>query len=139
MSDGTPVPVDPRVSLAVNRTSMASFRTSLALDRTTLAWLRTSLTMGSFGFGMIGFFRSLREEVPDDQSTRLHEGAILMGTALFVLSILTMVLAAASHWFTLRRLRSGKTPVVTQWPLSITVAILFAVIGLAGLWGLFEQ
>ena len=139
MSEVQPDPVDPRVNLATSRTSMASFRTSLALDRTTLAWLRTSLTRGSFGFGMIGFFRSLREHAPNDQSARLHAGAIRMGTALFVLAIVAMVLAAASHWFTLRRLRRGQSPVLTQWPLGITVAMLFAVIGLAGLWALFDR
>ena len=50
---------DPRVALATKRTTLASFRTAQALDRTTLAWVRTTLTMGSFGFGMIGFFRSI--------------------------------------------------------------------------------
>lgn len=139
MSEVTPDPVDPRVGLAKNRTSMASFRTSLALDRTTLAWLRTSLTMGSFGFGMVGFFRSLQEHAPSERSARLHAGSIRMGTALIVLAIVAMVLAAASHWFTLRRLRRGQTPVLTQWPLSITVAMLFAVVSLVGLWALFEQ
>ena len=34
---------------------------ALALDRTTLAWIRTTLTMGTFGLGMIGFFRSLSD------------------------------------------------------------------------------
>jgi putative membrane protein len=52
---------DPRVVLAMKRTTLASFRTAQALDRTTLAWVRTTLTMGSFGFGMIGFFRTLEE------------------------------------------------------------------------------
>ncbi len=139
MSEGTPDPVAPRDSPAPDRTSMASFRTSLALDRTTLAWLRTTLTMGSFGFGMIGFFRSIRGQAPNAQAARLHAGAIRMGTALFVLAIVAMVLAAASHWFTLRRLRRGQSPVLTHWPLSITVAMLFAVICLVGLWAVFER
>ncbi len=139
MSEEAPKPIDPRVGLAGDRTSMASFRTRLALDRTTLAWLRTTLTMGSFGFGMVGFFRSLHEREPTAESARLHAGAIRMGTALFVLAIVATVLAAAAHWFMLRKLRRGQTPVVTQWPLSITVAMLFAVIGLAGLWALFSR
>ena len=52
---------DPRVDLARNRTTLAKYRTALALDRTTLAWIRTTLTMGTFGLGMIGFFRSLSD------------------------------------------------------------------------------
>jgi hypothetical protein len=94
--------------------------------------------MGSFGFGMVGFFRSLHEHAPTEHAARLHLAAIRMGTALFVLAIVATILAGGSHWLTLRRLRRGEVPVVTQWPLSITVAMLFAVISLAALWALFE-
>ena len=118
---------------------MASFRTQLALDRTTLAWVRTTLTMASFGFGMVAFFRSRQEQSPSPESIRLHQGAIRMGTALILLGIVAMVLAGLSHWFTLRRLRRGESPVLSQWPLSITVAMLSAVLGLAGLWALFVR
>ena len=55
---------DPRTDLARTRTGLAAYRTGLALDRTTLAWIRTTLTMGSFGFGLVGFFRSVREKNP---------------------------------------------------------------------------
>jgi hypothetical protein len=47
--------------------------------------------------------------------------------------------AAASHWLTLRRLRLGRTPALSTWPLSITVATLLAVLGLAGLWSLVTR
>jgi len=127
---------DPRVELAGKRTSMASFRTGLSLDRTTLAWIRTTLTMASFGFGMVAFFRSLRQSSPNEETLRMHRGAIAFGVALIVLGLISTVLAGLSHWFTLRRLRRGEPPVLTQWPLSITVAMLFVVIGLAGLWAL---
>jgi len=66
---------DPRVNLAQDRTGMAKFRTQLALDRTTLAWIRTTLTMATFGFGTIGFFRSMREKSPTPEAIQLHEGA----------------------------------------------------------------
>jgi putative membrane protein len=138
MSEETSKPTDPRVGLARDRTSMASFRTGLALDRTTLAWIRTTLTMASFGFGMVAFFRTLRQANPDAETIRLHEGAIRFGVGLVGLALVATVLAGLSHWLTLRRLRLGQTPVVTQWPLSITVALLFAVICLAGLWAVFE-
>jgi uncharacterized membrane protein YidH (DUF202 family) len=131
-------PPDPRANDPDNRVGLARFRTQLALDRTTLAWVRTTLTMASFGFGMVAFFRSLRQESPDAQTIRLHEGAIRFGTALVVLAIIATVLAGVSHWLSLRRLRRGESPVLRQWPLSITVAMLFAVLGLVGLWALLE-
>jgi putative membrane protein len=138
MTQETPNPADPRVGLASKRTNMASFRTQLALDRTTLAWLRTTLSMAGFGFGMVGFFRALREHAASAETIRLHEGAIRFGTFLVLLGILATILTGVSHWLTLRRLRRGEVPVLTQWPLSITVAALFAVIGLVGLWALLD-
>jgi len=139
MSQQTPNSVDPRVDLAQHRTSMAGYRTQLALDRTTLAWVRTTLTMASFGFGMVAFFRSLQEQSPSAESIRMHQGAIRMGTALVLLGIVGAVLAGLSHWFTLRRLRRGESPGLSQWPLSITVAMLTAIIGLIGLWAIFAR
>jgi putative membrane protein len=132
-------PVDPRVDLAHDRTEMATYRTELALDRTTLAWVRTTLTMGSFGFGMVAFFRSLEEQTASAESIRLHHGAIRIGTTLILVGIVSMVLAGLSHWSALQSLRRGESPVLTRWPLSILVAILAAVIGLAGLWALFVR
>jgi putative membrane protein len=139
MAEENPNAIDARPGLAADRTSLASYRTELALDRTTLAWIRTALTMASFGFGMVAFFRSLREAAPGAETARLHEGAIRYGMALIVLGLAATVLAGVSHWFTLRRLRRGDRPIVRQWPLSITVAMLFAVICLAGLWALFQR
>ena len=125
---------DPRVPLAQHRTAMAEFRTQLSMDRTTLAWIRTTLAIAGFGFGMVGFFRTLEEKHPTAETVRLHQGAIRMGTALIVLGIVSTVLHGASHWRILRRLRQKESPVLTQWPLSITVAMLLAIIGLVGLW-----
>jgi putative membrane protein len=139
MTENSSHAVDPRVDLARDRTGMAGYRTQLALDRTTLAWIRTTLTMASFGFGMVAFFRTIEERSPTEATIRLHQGAIRMGTALILLGIGSMVLAGVSHWFTLRRLRRGHGPTLRQWPLSLTVAMLSAVLGLAGLWALFAR
>ena len=107
---------DPRTDLAQGRTSMAKFRTQLALDRTTLAWIRTTLTMATFGFGTVGFFRSLREKSPTPEAVQMHQNAIRFGFSLIVLGIAATVFAGVSHWFTLRRIRRNETPVLTQWP-----------------------
>jgi putative membrane protein len=117
---------------------MAAFNTKLALDRTTLAWIRTTLTMASFGFGLVAFFRSQQEGSPSAEMVRLHQGAIHFGVALVVIGIFAMTCAGLSHWFTLRRLRRGEALVLSPWPLSITVAMLFTVIGLVGLWELLR-
>lgn len=125
---------DPRTVLAGHRTSFATFRTSLALDRTTLAWIRTTLTFATFGFAMIGYFRALEQSAHSEQATRLHQGAVHMGVGLVVIGLVATVLAAFSHWATLRRLRRGEELIVSQWPLSITIAVFLAVLGAYGLW-----
>ena len=121
---------------AGDRTTLAKFRTQLALDRTTLAWIRTTLTFATFGFGTVGFFRTLREKSATPESVQLHEDAIRFGVALIVLGIGATILAGVSHWLTLRRLRQNKGVVLTPWPLSITVAMLLALVGLVLLYGL---
>jgi putative membrane protein len=134
---------DPPVSDPTNakpgldRTSLASFRTQLALDRTTLAWIRTTLSMTTFGFGTIGFFRTLREKVPTPHNVHVHESAIRFGVALVVISTVVAVLVAISHGASLRRLRRNEAPVLGQWPLSITLSLLLAIIGLVSLWLMF--
>jgi len=115
---------------------LAGFRTAQALDRTTLAWVRTTLTMGSFGFGMIGFFRTLEERARTPEAIRLHQGAIRFGEFLVVGGIVATVLAGISHWNTLRRIRRGEMPRAAGWPLSITVALFVALLGAAGLWSM---
>ena len=130
---------DPRTDLARNRTSFAKFRTQLALDRTTLAWIRTALTMATFGFGTVGFFRSLRQASPTPESVQLHASAIRFGVALVGLGVATTVLSGVAHWRALRRLRRDEAPVLSRWPLSLTLAMLLAVVGLASLWDLLSR
>jgi len=125
---------DPRVDLARSRTTLAKYRTALALDRTTLAWIRTTLTMGTFGLGMIGFFRSLSDRAQTPEAEHLHHAAIRFGELLVVMGIVATVLAGASHWNTLRRVERGELPNAYRWPLSITIALCVAVLGAAGLW-----
>jgi putative membrane protein len=139
MSDSVPTPFDPRVSMARERTGWASFRTQLALDRTTLAWIRTSLAMASFGFGMVGFFRSLRAQAPTADAVRMHQGAIAFGTGLLVLGTCFMALAGLSHWAALRRLRAGQPLESERWPLTIVLALLLTVLFAAALWALFAR
>jgi putative membrane protein len=131
----TPI-ADPRTGLAKDRTSFAKFRTQLALDRTTLAWIRTALTMATFGFGVVGFFRSVRLESPTPEAVQLHASAIRFGVALIILGVAATVASGIAHWVALRRLRRDEVPVLTRWPLSVTVAMLLAVVGLASLWDL---
>src|SRR5512147_1680549 len=118
---------DPRVGLAKDRTGMARFRTSLALDRTTLAWIRTALTMATFGFGTVGFFRTVRQASPTPESVALHASAVRFGVALIVLGLVATVLSGVAHWCALRRLQRQEVPALSRWPLSIAVAMLLAV------------
>jgi hypothetical protein len=95
--------------------------------------------MASFGFCMVALFRSLRVAAPGEGAVRMHQGAVHFGIALLVLGLVATVLSGVPYWFTLRRLSRGARPILRQWPLSVTVAMLLAVMGLTGLWALFER
>lgn len=110
---------------------------ALALDRTTLSWIRTALTFATFGFGMVAFFRSRVQANPSDEAVRLHQAAIHMGVTLIIIGIGATLLAAVAHWLALRRLRRGEALIVAQWPLTILIAVLVAVVGLYALWSVF--
>jgi hypothetical protein len=90
--------------------------------------------MATFGFGMIGFFRTVEEKYPPDRTSHLHQGAIKFGVALVIIGITAAVISGISHLVFLRRLESDRPLVVVRWPLSVTLAFLLAILGLAGLW-----
>jgi putative membrane protein len=125
---------DPKTALAAHRTSLARLRVALALDRTSLAWIRTALTFTTFGFGLIGYFRSLALARQTDEAERLHQAAIHMGVALVMIGLVATALSAFSQWRALRKLRRGEQIEIAQWPLTITIAVLVAILGLYGLW-----
>jgi putative membrane protein len=127
------------VALAEKRTRLSKFRTQLALDRTALAWIRTALTMATFGFGTVGFFRSLRAASPTPEAIHLHRSAIAFGVGLVVLGIGAIVLAGVAQWRALRRLGRDEAPVLSRWPLSLTVSLLLAILGSAALWSLLAR
>ena len=130
---------DPRVGLAQKRTDMAKYRTQLALDRTALAWIRTALTMATFGFGTVGFFRSLRAMSPTQEAIHLHQSAIAFGVGLVALGIGATVLAGVAQWSALRLLERDEAPVLSRWPLSLTVGVLLSILGSAALWALLAR
>ena len=90
--------------------------------------------MGTFGLGMIAFFRTLSETKQTPQAEHLHHAAIRFGELLVLMGIVATVLAGAAHWNALRRMKRGELPKVHGWPLSITVALAIAVLGAAALW-----
>jgi len=127
---------DPRTTLAAHRTSLARFRVSLALDRTALAWIRTALTFATFGFGMIGYFRTLAQASQSEAAEQLHQAAIHIGVALVFIGLIATALAALSQWRALSKLRKGEQVSIAQWPLTIALSVLLALLGLYELWSI---
>jgi hypothetical protein len=90
--------------------------------------------MNSFGFGLIAFFRTVREQNETPETIRMHQSAIHVGEGLVVIGTLTTIAVAISHARSLYRLRHGKLPDASGWPLSITIALLLALLTMVGLW-----
>jgi hypothetical protein len=61
------------------------------------------------------------------------------GTRCVILEVLSPLGSALSHVLTLRRLQRGEPLVLTHWPLSVTVAMLFAVSCLIALWAVLVR
>jgi len=127
---------DSGTGLVHERTSLAGFRRSLALDRATLAWIRTALTMGGFGFGMIGIFRTLEERAQTPEAALLDHEAVCIGELLVLMGIVATVYGVAAHWNSLRRMEHGGLPQASRWLLRVTIVLMVALLGAVGLWRL---
>jgi hypothetical protein len=95
--------------------------------------------MASFGFGMVAFFRSRLIESPGAESAWLHHRAVWAGVALLGMGVVAMVLASLSHWAALRKLRRGEAPDIGPLPLSVTLAVICAALGVAGILAMFVR
>ncbi len=120
--------------------SRTALQQKLALDRTMLAWIRTALSMASFGFGLVAFFRAWLALYPENpRVARLYVEAVTFGTALLVLGVAALIASSLSYVLTLRKLRRGETVAAARWPLSVSVAMMVALIGLVGVWLVFRR
>jgi putative membrane protein len=97
------------------------------------------VNLAGFGFALVAFFRTVRLSTQSPEAIRLHEGAIKFGLALIFIGISTMVFSAVGYWRSLAKLRHGKVTSLGHWPLSISLALLTAIIGLAGMWIVFRR
>ena len=120
-------PVEPD-----EKADLARYRSQLALDRTMLAWVRTTLSMVSFGFGTVAFFRTLYHLHPEPETHRLHVTAVVFGLALLAIGLLAMALAGQAQRADIEVLIRGQVPRLRQWPLTLTVTLLLLVLGVLG-------
>jgi len=85
---------------------------------------------------MIGFFRALEERAQTPEAALLHHEAVRIGELLVLMGIVATVCAGVTHWNSLRRMERGGLPQASRWPLSITIALMVALLGAVGLWRL---
>jgi putative membrane protein len=126
---------------AMERDRTPGYQIKLALDRTMLAWIRTALSMASFGFALVAFFRGWIALHPDNPNAiRLQRAAALFGWALLLLGIAAMLGASISHVRILSKLKRGQAVSVTKaYSLSIGVAMTVAAVSLFGVWVLARR
>ena len=123
-------PAGVSVSQASTTDKLALHRTVLAHERTMLAWVRTATSLISFGFSIQQFFRVAK---PVSNVDARLIGPAEVGTAMTVIGLLALLLAAAEQRLALREL-SLLYPVAAGYPpiLRSRARILAALIGLLG-------
>lgn len=109
-------------------------RVTMAAERTLLAWVRTGVAMMGFGFVVARFGLFLREIAalghPDLSGLPTGGASLWIGTALVVLGAVTNVMATIEHRHFMRDLYHGTPPKRSIWGLATVVALLLAIIGI---------
>lgn len=109
-------------------------RVKYAIERTLLAWIRTGLALMGFGFVVARFGLFLREleAIHLDRPQHANTGLSLwLGTALIVVGVVVLVLAALDQLILLRRIHVAPPYTVRSWAAAIGVAFILAALGVA--------
>jgi putative membrane protein len=121
-ADGTERPLeDPRVRFAA--------------ERTVLAWMRTGLALMGFGFVVARFGLFLREIATVGHVASRHQRStgwsLWIGTGLIVLGVIVSLAAASEYYRFVRLAKRGLSYVPRTTLLTIVVAFILAILGVA--------
>ena len=123
-SDQRPdISLDPRVSLAYERTL-------LAYERTRIAWVRTALALISFGFAIAKFFAYMRVE-RGEATTLLTPRAV--GLIMILIGLSSLILANWQQQRALKALRK-RCPELPP-PVAGIMSWMIALLGVLALLG----
>jgi putative membrane protein len=113
----------------------ATKRVHEAIERTLMGWIRTSLELIGFGFALGEAFHLVRTGGPKNLVDTLREYLITaVAAGLIVLGVLGLLGAIIQCGWSMMRLKQGAITVYeSPWRLSVLVALLLMVIGLAAL------
>jgi putative membrane protein len=106
-------------------------RVTLAAERTLLAWIRTGLALIGLGFVVARFGLFLRELVAAGRPPADAGPSLWIGTGMVALGVAVNVLAAAQHVRLVRRLEAGGPTPSGVSRLGVALAVLLGVAGFA--------
>jgi putative membrane protein len=111
-------------------TQLAVDRTRLAFERTTMAWVRTATSLITFGFSVYKFFQIGSGATAHPQHLiGPREFALMM----ISIGIMSLVIATAQHWNSMRALRASAPDSHMPRSLALLVGALMSVLGILAL------
>jgi putative membrane protein len=108
-------------------------RVYFAAERTFLAWIRTGLALMGFGFvvARFGLFLRQMQIAQPGLPIKSYGLSLWFGTALIVMGVLVDIFSAWHHVHIVRELNRGGDSFTRPSIMAITVAMIFAAVGLA--------
>jgi putative membrane protein len=120
----------PQLSSSRTDVNEADPRVQLAVERTLLAWMRTGLALMAFGF-VVARFALILQTLGVKTHPFFTIKATVIGIILVLLGVVVNIVAPLHYRDYFRRIKVSGANLFTAWSLTLFVAYVLAIVGIA--------